>query len=172
MKKTYVITKTVKVPFVVNTPQPHRPADIRYKTFRKGEMVQGELKHANNKPAFVLVGKMGVLPLNCIQEVSSKPIAAETSSAEGNTQAEKADAKNKEVIVENPKVRYADAFIIGAFAGFVGTHLAMKQGWIPDEDKKYKLYGALGVGVIAMYLVYRNQSSKKTAKITVKSNKE
>lgn len=170
MKKTYIITKTVKVPFVVNTPQPHRPADIRHRTFRKGEMVQGELKHANNKPAFVLVGKMGVLPLDCVQEVSSKPI--EMSNADGSSQAEKADAKNKEVIVENPKVRYADAFIVGALAGFIGTHFAMKQGWLPDEDKKYKLYGALGLGLMAMYLVYRNQSSKKEAKVTVKTNKE
>ena len=172
MKKTYIITNNVKVPFVVNSNQAHKPADIRYRTFRKGQMVQGELKHANNQPSFVLVGKMGVLPLNCVQEVSSKPIMENNSSAEGETKVERADLKNKEVIVENPKVRYADAFIVGALVGFIGTHFAMKQGWIPDEDKKFKLYGALGVGTLAMYLVYRNQSTKKTPKLVVKSNKE
>jgi hypothetical protein len=36
MKKTYIITKDVKVPIVVNSGQAHRPAQVRYKVYRKG----------------------------------------------------------------------------------------------------------------------------------------
>jgi hypothetical protein len=173
MKKTYIISNTVKVPFVVNSGQAHRPPQIKFRTFKKGEMVQGELKHSNNKPSFILVGKMGVIPLECVQEVNSTPIAVPTTSnASGDTAVETADEKNKEVIIENPKIRYADAFLIGALVGFLGVHFAQKKGYIPDEDKKYKLYGALGVGLLGAYLVYRSQSSKKTVKPVVKTAKK
>ena len=43
--------------------------------------------------------------------------------------------------------------------------LAEKQGYITVPDKKYRLYGALGVGAIAMYVVYRGQTSKTKIKI-------
>jgi hypothetical protein len=56
--------------------------------------------------------------------------------------------------------------------GFLGVHFAQKKGYIPDEDKKYKLYGALGVGLLGAYLVYRSQSSKKTVKPVVKTAKK
>lgn len=162
MKKTYIITKDVKVPMVVNSGQAHRPAQIRYKTYRKGEMVQGELKHSNNQPAFVLVGKMGVLPLNCVQEVTSVPV----SSADGTT-SEAGETKKEVVVQTNPKVKYGDALIIGALVGFLGVHLAQKYNYINAEDSKLKLYGALGGGLLGMYVVYRNiNSTKQTPKIS------
>jgi hypothetical protein len=157
MKKTYIITKDVKVPMVVNSGQAHRPAQVRYKTFRKGEMVQGELKHQNNQPAFVLVGKMGVLPLNCVQEVTSLPI----SGADGSTTSEVGETKKEVVVQTNPKVKYGDALIIGALVGFIGVHLAQKYNYINSEDNKLKLYGALGGGLLGMYLVYRNMNNAK-----------
>jgi len=164
MKKTYIITKDVKVPIVVTQGVAHRPAQIRYKTYRKGEMVQGELKHSDNKPAFVLVGKMGVLPLNCVQEVTSIPV----SNANGSTTPTPEDGEKKEAVVPtNPKVKYGDAMIIGALVGFLGIHLAQKYNYIPAEDNKLKLYGAIGGGLLGMYIVYRGQGSKKaTVKIS------
>lgn len=158
MKKTYIITKDVKVPIVVNSGQAHRPAQIRYKTYRKGEMVQGELKHSNNQPAFVLVGKMGVIPLNCVQEVTSIPV----SNADGTATSETGETKKEVVVQTNPKVKYGDALIIGALVGFVGVHLAQKYNYINSEDNKLKLYGALGGGLLGMYLVYRNMNTIKT----------
>ena len=158
MKKTYIITKDIKVPIVVSQGQAHKPAQIRYKTYRKGEMVQGELKHANNKPSFVLVGSMGVIPLNCIQEVSSSPIS---SGVDGQT-TETTESKKELVIQTNPKVKYGDAMIIGALVGFLGIHFAQKYNYIPAEDNKLKLYGAVGGGLLGMYLVYRSQGTKKT----------
>lgn len=163
MKKTYVITKDVKVPIVVNGSQAHRPADVRYKTYRKGEMVQGEMKHSNNEPAFVLVGKMGVLPLNCIQEVTSIPV----SNADGTQTKEIGEKQLKENIIINPKVKYGDAMIIGALLGIIGVHFAQKYNYIKSEDNKLKLYGALGGGLLGVYLVYRNINSQKQI-ITVK----
>lgn len=158
MKKTYIITKDVKVPIVVTQGVGHRPAQIRYKTYRKGEMVQGELKHSNNQPAFVLVGRMGVIPLNCVQEVMSTPI----SGADGSTTEETGETTKKEVVQSNPKVKYGDAMIIGALVGFLGVHFAQKYNYINSEDNKLKLYGALGGGLLGMYLVYRNINTKKT----------
>lgn len=160
MKKTYIITKDVKVPIVVNSGQAHRPAQVRYKTYRKGEMVQGELKHSNNKPAFVLVGQMGVVPLNCIQEVTSVPV---TSSADGT--GEKKEDKKVEV-KKDSKVQYGDAMIIGALVGFVGVFMAQKYGYLDQENKKFRLYGALGGGLLGVYWVYRNKNTKKEVKVT------
>ena len=163
MKKTYIITKDVKVPIVVTQGVAHRPAQIRYKMYRKGDMVQGELKHSNNKPSLVLVGTMGVLPLDCVQEVTSIPVGKTevSSSADGNS-----ETKKEAVEQTNPKVKYGDAMIIGALVGFLGVHLAQKYNYIPAEDNKFKLYGAIGGGLLGMYLVYRNQSSKK-AKVKI-----
>ena len=129
MKKTYILTKDIKVPIVVSQGQAHKPAQIRYKTYRKGEMIQGELKHANNKPSFVLVGSMGVIPLNCVQEVSSSPVM---SGFDGK--ADDSEAKKEVVVQTNPKVQYGDAMIIGALVGFLGVHFAQKYNYIPAED--------------------------------------
>lgn len=158
MRKTYIITKDVKVPIVVNSGQAHRPAQIRYKVYRKGEMVKGELKHSNNKPAFVLVGKMGVLPLNCVQEVTSVPV---TSSANGEQSQDKKEVEVK----KEPKVQYGDAMIIGALIGFLGVYGAQKYGYLDAEDKKFRLYGAIGGGLLGMYWVYRQKNSNKKVKI-------
>ena len=159
MKKTYVITKDVKVPIVVNSGQAHRPAQIRYKLYRKGEMVQGELKHSNNKPAFILVGSMGVVPLNCVQEVTSVPVTSSVTGEATNT------TPPKESEVKEPKVQYGDALIIGALVGFVGVFMAQKYGYLDAEDKKFRLYGALGGGLIGMYWVYRQKNTPKKVKI-------
>jgi hypothetical protein len=163
MKKTYIITKDVKVPIVVTQGVAHRPAQIRYKLYRKGDMVQGELKDSNNKPTFVLVGTMGVIPLDCVQEVTSIPVASteSVSSADGTT-----ETKKEAEVQSNPKVKYGDAMIIGALVGFLGIHLAQKYNYIPAEDNKLKLYGAIGGGLLGMYLVYRSQGTKK-AKVKI-----
>jgi hypothetical protein len=160
MKKTYVITKDVKVPIVVNGGQAHRPAQVRYKTYRKGEMIQGELKHSNNKPAFVLVGSMGVVPLNCIQEVTSVPVTSNAIGEVNDATIPKESEPKKE-----PKVQYGDAMIIGALVGFVGVYMAQKYGYLGEEDKKYRLYGALGGGLLGLYWVYRNKNTSKKVKI-------
>jgi hypothetical protein len=160
MKKTYIITKDVKVPIVVNSGQAHRPAQVRYKVYRKGEMVKGELKHSNNKPAFILVGSMGVLPLNCVQEVTSVPV---TSSVTG--EATNIIPPKESEAVKEPKVQYGDALIIGALVGFVGVFMAQKYGYLNQEDKKLRLYGALGGGLLGMYWVYRQKNTSKKVKI-------
>ena len=160
MKKTYIITKDVKVPIVVNSGQAHRPAQVRYKLYRKGEMVQGELKHSNNKPAFILVGSMGVLPLNCVQEVTSVPVTSSVMGEATNT----IPPKESEAVKE-PKVQYGDALIIGALVGFVGVFMAQKYGYLNQEDKKLRLYGALGGGLLGIYWVYRQKNTSKKVKI-------
>ena len=53
--KSYIMTSDVKAPYVTATGLAHNPSEIRLKKYRRGQIVKGELKHANNKPAFLLV---------------------------------------------------------------------------------------------------------------------
>ncbi len=159
--ESFIVTKECKAPIVRATGIPHRPQSIEFKRFKSGDIVKGELKHANNKPAFVLVGGSLVVPIDCVRKVVSQDV----SGADGNKSDEK-PIKEK-IVPMIQKVQYIDAIVIGAVLGVAGAYLAEKQGWVVSEDNKIKMYGALiGVGA-ALYITYRLKSSQK-AKITVK----
>lgn len=158
MKKSYIITKDVKSPVVVSSNVAHKPAQVRFKTFRRGQIVQGELKHSDNRPAFVLVGRMCVIPIDCIKELQGKEITSNFSDQDSQTQQA---AQKKTIQVENPKIKYMDALLIGGVVGYAAVHVAIEKGYIQTEDPKAKIYGALGGAVLGMYLVYRNVSSQK-----------
>ena len=162
MKKSYIITQDVKSPVVVNSQTASKPAQIRFKTFRKGQIVQGELKHADNKPSFVLVGRMCVIPLECVKELQGKDI--QTSGFTGADMDEQKSKNTKSITIENPKIKYLDALIIGGLVGFLVVHYGEKHGYItPNEEnaKRNKMYGSIGGALVAVYLVYRNQSTAK-----------
>jgi hypothetical protein len=168
--KSYILTNDYKAPYVTATGMPHNPSAIRFKQFRKGEIMKGEMKHANNKPAFILVNGVCVVPLDVVKELVTKEIVSHT---DGEGSMLKKPAKITDKIGNsknnsNPKVRYIDALLLGAIVGFGGVVVAEKQGYIAEPDKKYRLYGAVGVGVLAMYFVYRAKTQKKT--ITIKDN--
>jgi hypothetical protein len=165
--KSYIITHDVKSPYVVATGLPHNPQQVRLKLFRKGQVVKGELKHANNKPAFVLVNGVCVIGLDVIKEVVTKEISSNATGLQNPTPTKMIDktiglSKNN----SNPKVRYIDAMIVGALLGVGGVFLAEKQGWIKEPDKKYKLYGAIGGAVIGYYFMYRKKTQKPKFKLT------
>jgi hypothetical protein len=150
---------------VVATGMAHNPQSIKFKKFNKGQIVRGELKHANNKPAFLLVNGVCVVPLDIVKELVTKEVV---SNATGGS----ATPKIKKVKVPtNPKVRYADAMILGAIVGVVGVYVAEKQGWIAEPDRKYKLYGALAGAALAAYVVYRTNNAKPKVQI-IKSSEE
>jgi len=160
MKKSYIITKDVNSPIVIGGQTAHKPAQVRFRKFRKGQIVQGELKHANNQPSFVLVGAMCVVPLECVKELAGKEIQ---SNATGN---ELSDPIPKPISIKpnNPKIKYLDALLIGVAVGFLGTHLIEKQGYLPMNEEyplKNKLIGAGIVGILALYIVYRNQNNQQ-----------
>ena len=102
---------------------------------------------------------MGVVPLNCVQEVTSVPVTSSVTGEATNT------TPPKESEVKEPKVQYGDALIIGALVGFVGVFMAQKYGYLDAEDKKFRLYGALGGGLLGMYWVYRQKNTPKKVKI-------
>ena len=165
--KSYIFTHDFKAPYVTVTGIPHNPQAIKFKKFQKGEIVKGELKHANNKPAFVLVSGVCVVPLDVLRELVTKEVVSHTDGA-----APTVTAPKKTMIPTNPKVRYIDAMIIGAVIGIVGVVIAEKQGWIAEPDSKYKLYGA-GVGAIAAgYIVYRTNNAKPRVQIVKKQTEE
>jgi hypothetical protein len=163
--KSYILTNDYKAPYVTATGLPHNPSAIRFKQFKRGDIIKGEMKHANNKPAFILVNGVCVVPLDIVKELVTKEVVSH-ADGEGSikdTVVKKVGGSSK--TNANPKVRYIDALLIGAIVGFAGVVLAEKQGWISEPDKKYRLYGAVGVGVLAMYVVYRSKTQKNTLTI-------
>ncbi len=170
MKKSYLIVKDVKVPVVLHSGNAHTPANIKFKTYRKGDVIVGELKHANNQPSIILVGRMQPIPIECVQEISTAPVGAGENKEEKSSNAEGTGKVKEFITTGNPKVKYADAMIIGAIVGFIGVHVAQKYEYLPADEKKYKLFGALGGGLLAVYIVYRTRNA--TPKKVVKINKE
>tara|TARA_R110001599_G_scaffold343164_3_gene565569 strand:+ start:301 stop:813 length:513 start_codon:yes stop_codon:yes gene_type:complete len=163
--KSYILTNDYKAPYVTATGLPHNPSAIRFKQYRKGEIIKGEMKHANNKPAFILVSGVCVVPLEAVKELITKEVISH-ADGEGSIKKKITDSVGgSSKANSNPKVRYLDALLLGSLIGFGGVMLAEKQGYITVPDKKYRLYGALGVGAIAMYVVYRGQTSKTKIKI-------
>ena len=168
MKKTYIITKDVDVPVVASGGSAHKQAQVRMRRFRKGQLVQGELKHSNNEPSFVLVGRMMVIPVECVKEIQGKDV---TSKVSGTTEASASSTAPKQPVVQTKQasnVKYMDALLIGAVIGFGAIYFAEKKGWLVSEDSKMKLYGAIGGGLLGMYLVYRNKATQPTTNIIVK----
>ena len=161
--KSYIVTQDFKSPIVRVTGLPHRPQEIRMKRFRKGEIIKGELKHANNKPAFILVGGAAVVPLSVVKELVTKEVV---SDASGETK--QPENKMKIEPIKNPRMKYLDGIVLGAIVGVGGAYLAEKQGWIAMPDKKNKIYGALIGAGVGLYLVYRF----KLNTVKPKDNKE
>lgn len=152
--KSYIVIADIKTPYVQGTGVPHRPQQVRFKLIRKGEIIKGELKHANNKPAFVLVNGTLVVPLSAVKELVTKDI---TSNADGTPTDDKKPMKLPSV----NKVKYIDALVVGALLGVGGAYLSEKQGWLGEPDKKNKLYGALIGGAVALYGLYRYKAYLK-----------
>ena len=160
--KSYIVTQNFKSPYVQVTGRPDRPQAIKFKQFRRGDIVKGELKHANNQPAFVLAEGTLVLPLEVVKELVTKEIV---SYASGSTESQLPKASEVVKLSTNPKVQYIDAALIGAIIGFGGVYFAEKKNWLPvDADKRMKIYGALVGAALGAYLVYRFKSNKQTKK--------
>jgi hypothetical protein len=166
--KSYILTQDFKSPYVRVTGRPEKPQQICFKNFKKGEVINGELKHDNNKPAFVLVKGTLAVPLSVIKELVTKDVVnpvdeTVTSSAEGAPKKEgdavKKDGKETSgkitIASATSKVKYIDAIVIGGIVGFAGVYLAEKQNWITSVDNKNKVYGAVGGALAALYVVYR-----------------
>jgi hypothetical protein len=164
-QKTYIFTHDCKAPYVEITGKPHMPQEIKMLKFRRGDQVKGELKHANNKPAFILGPKNAIIPLDVVKELVTKSVIGDTQS----TGASSFTGPTKPVAVPtNPKVRYMDAMLLGAGLGLVAVILAEKQGWIAEPDTKYKWYGAAAGAAAAAYIVYRTSNAKPKVQIVNK----
>jgi hypothetical protein len=159
--KSYIMTTDFKAPYVTATGLAHNPSEIRLKKYRRGQIIKGELKHANNKPAFVLVDGVCVVPISAVKELVTKEIVA---GVDGSTTTKEAIEKTIGLTKNNtnPKVRYVDAMIIGSVVGFGIAYLLERQGILEStEGRNYKLYGALGGAVLASYLVYRRKTQMR-----------
>lgn len=152
----FVANQDFSTPYVIATGQPHRPTQICKKKFKKGDIITGEIKTANGKPSFVLHKGTMMIPLSCVKQIVVKDIVI--SNADGDDKVAKTNPK-VEVKTITPQAtknkKYIDGIVIGAIAGFGGTILAEKQGWIKEINKKNRIYGAVIGAVIGCYVVYK-----------------
>jgi len=158
--KSYILTQTFKSPCVQVTGVAHKPQQIRFKTFQKGEIVRGELKHANNQPAFVLVAGALVIPVSVLKEVTTADI--NKSGADGSGSSSSSAEKPKTIKMPSvDRVKIIDGVFLGALVGVGGAFLAEKQKWLPFPEKKNKIIGAAIGAAIGVYIVYRIKAYKK-----------
>ena len=138
---------------------PHKPTQIKTKSFKKGEIIVGEMKTDKfGKPAFVMHKGVMVVPLSCVKIVVTKDINPNvSSSADGGD----ISAKPKTVVVNKPtsdtekKKKYLDGMILGALAGFGAAYYAEKKGWIAVPEQKNKVIGAVIGALAGAYVVFR-----------------
>jgi len=160
---TYIVTKSFSTPEVYNTGSSYKQAQIGNKRFRKGEIIKGEIKTANGRPAFLLVGRMTIVPLSNIRKLVTQKVTGNSAisgekSLKGSTDDTMLSTYTKKSTI--PKIKYLDAVLIGGVLGGVGWFAAEKKGLITSTNPKNKLYAA-GVGaLLAFYAVYRLQQSK------------
>lgn len=169
--KSYVLTQDYSAPYVMITGLPHNPQQIKVKKFKKGDIVQGEMKHANNNPAFVLVAGNLVFPLEVLKELVTKAIIEDYDvPLHESTLTDVSEPKKTTLLKSpNPKVNYIDSMIIGTVVGLGAVYLANKQQWISEPDNKHYMYGAIIGALGAAYLVYRHKENVSSKKFNVKS---
>jgi hypothetical protein len=154
----FVATQDFVTPYVVATGMPHKPTRICKKHFKKGDIIQGEIKTVKGKPSFVLHKGVMVIPFSVIEQIVTKKIAfsgADGVVSKDNPVVKLAPIKN----TNQKKINYIDSGVIGAVLGFAGVMIAEKQGWIGEANSKNRIYGALAGGLFAMYLVYRKNNA-------------
>ncbi len=154
-KDDYVITQDFKSPYVVSTGMAHKPTEIKAIHFKKGQVIQGELKTSGGKPSFVLYKGVVVVPCSMVRKVETKQIVVSNASGDDNKAAE---SKKQVAVIKNKKTRYIDAMIVGAIAGFGGTYFAEKKGWLKTVETKNRLIGMAIGAAAAMYVAYRIKS--------------
>jgi len=152
--ESFIITQDFKSPVVRVTGRPEMPQQVTFKRFRKGDIVKGELKHANNQPAFVLVGGQLVIPVSVVKKVVTKEIV---SGADGDKPKSEVSKAVSDIVPSRSTLKYVDAVVIGGALGVAGAYLAEKQGWINVEDKKNRMYGALIGAFLGGYYIYRQK---------------
>ena len=172
---TYIVTKSFSTPEVYNTGSSYQQAQIGNKRFTKGQIIRGEIKTSNGRPAFLLVGRMTIVPLGNIKKLVTKSVTG--NSAISGESGERRYSKPPETSLSDytkkssiPKIKYLDAILIGGVVGGVGWFAAEKKGLINTNNPKHKLYAAGAGALIAFYAVYRLQQSKVKA-LKVKTEK-
>lgn len=170
--KRYILQQDFKAPYMRVTGNPRKPGKLCGFSYKKGDVITGELKHANDQPAMVLVVRNGIqlpFPVGMVKEVSEKEVGATTDSAPVSSSADGESEKTitSKIMSNNPKIQYLDAAIIGGLLGFLAIWGAEKKGLIISSipgDKKNKIYGVIAGSLVALYVVYRIKNNKKFSK--------
>lgn len=150
-RATYILSKHVKTPFVVDSNLPHQKRQIKFKEYKAGDMVTGIMHMKGDKPDFLLVDRRFVIPAIALKEVVTQELH---SNANGSKDVE------KYIKTGNPKVKYLDAAIVGGIIGFTAIIIAEKKEWISMPSKQNKILGAAIGATLLAYAVYRIRNKK------------
>lgn len=150
----FVANQDFATPYVIATGQPHKPTQICKKKFKKGDIITGEVKTVKGKPSFVLHKGVMMIPLSCIKKVVVQDIVVSNLSGDAPKTNPKVEVKTiTPTAIKNKK--YIDGVIIGSIAGFAGTLVAEKKGWIQGTERKNRIIGAVIGAVIGCYVVFK-----------------
>jgi hypothetical protein len=161
----YVFTQDYKAVYVVATGMPHKPSSIKFKKFRKGEIIKGVLHSPYGKPEFVMIDGIMVVPTNVLRKVITKTINGGGQNSFDGTGGSSESTSQTIAIKKpvDPKIQYMDAMLIGGVVGLVLTHIAEKKEWIgKSEENPYqnKLIGAAVGAAVGAYIVFKTRSKK------------
>lgn len=154
-QRNFIVTHDFKSPYVMATGIPSNPNKILFRRYKKGQIISGIIIEDKGKPASILSEGYFTIPLSNVKEMITKDVSYSVEGDKG---------KKPEPIlpkVNNPKLKYMDAVIIGGIVGAVVVFVAQKKNWITEQDHMYKAYGA-GIGAaLALYVVYRKNNKNK-----------
>ena len=153
-QRSYVLTQDFSSPKVMGTNSPIKPIKVGLKRFRKGEIIQGEMKLENGRPAFLLYRGSIVVPITVLKEVVTKDIIQGYSGFDA-TNAGDSKVLPKIQPIKSKQARYLDGIFIGGIAGLVAGIIAQKKYGMEDPEHKNKAYFAIGGAVLGAFFVYR-----------------
>ncbi len=162
--ENFLVVQEFKSPFMTITGQAHRPHKIEYKTFKRGETINGKIHYRGGKPAFVMVDETLVVPLNVIKRIHAEDISV------NHVNSSSFDASTKVYKVPTDKYKYTDAGLIGAIIGVSAVWFGQKKGMkIYDEAQPRNRYVAMGAGAViggllGMYIAKRFSGDDKIMK--------
>lgn len=159
--KSYVFTQDYKAVYVVSTGIAHKPTQIKYKKFKKGQIIKGVLNSPNGKPSFVMVNDTLVVPESVLKQVVTKDISPSSSFQGGDGETKVTISPTKKTA--DAKTQYIDGIVLGTVSGLILAHVAEQKEWIPkSEESPYqnKLIGAVVGALAGVYIVFKIRSKK------------
>ncbi len=154
MKQRFLVVQDFRSPVFMITGMAHKPHDIRFRPYRKGQTLEGQIIYTNGQPSYIMSENKYIIPLHAVQEI--KTVQDVVSNATGD------EKKQLDKALKKPagNLEYIDWAIAGAIIGFAAVYFAEKKAWL-KPDPKHKFIG-MGIGALLFaYGKYRIAPAKQ-----------